>query len=183
MTPRPASFSFQTSASHLSSEFLKLLRLLIPPGRPLTLSLCLSHLFWPREQLGTLVPHLGPPSVSPKISQRPTGNCTSLCRSDYEEPWNLRSKGVCLGAGRALTLLQSVSGSPHGTRHPRSPQSCPSGRQLLPHSRSRPASVSSSVSNAPLVCSGSATSATCPCPSVPVHLHVWHNPGALSPPA
>lgn len=62
------------------------------------------------------MPHLRPPSVSPKVSQRPTGSCTSQCRSDYEENWNLRLKGVW-GWG-ALTLLQSVSGPPHGALPP-----------------------------------------------------------------
>lgn len=77
------------------------------------------------------MPHLGPPSVSPKSSQRLTGNCTSLCRSDYEENWNLRLKGVCVrgswgwgvGVEDANPTAVSVWPTPRGPCLPRSPQS------------------------------------------------------------
>lgn len=95
------------------------------------------------------MPHLGPPSVSPKISQGPARSCTSLCRSHYEENWNLRLKGV---GGGALSLLQSVSGPPHGALPPQiTPIFSLLAVAAASLSLSHPASVSLSVSTALLV--------------------------------
>lgn len=78
------------------------------------------------------MPHLGPPSVSLKTFLRdPQADLhrrTSLCRSDHEDKnWNLRLQGVWGG----LSLLQSVSGPPHGLP-PQITPICPSWLLLLP---------------------------------------------------
>lgn len=92
-------------------------------------------------------------SVSLKTSQRPIGSCTSLCRSDCGESWNLRVQDV--GVGGALSLQQSVSGPPHGALPPQITLAAAAAAAAASPSASTHLTLllSARVSNASLVCS------------------------------